>query len=65
MAKGLGIAATAEGIETKEQLEIVRSEGCTEIQGFLISKPRPAVEIKQMLLSVREGSEKFARVGAA
>src|SRR5262249_3113566 len=65
MAKGLGIAATAEGIETKEQLEIVRSEGCTEIQGFLISKPRPAVEIKQMLLSARQSSRKFARVGAA
>jgi len=41
----LGIATTAEGIETVEQLERVRAEGCTEVQGYLFSPPRPASEI--------------------
>ena len=41
MANGLGMATTAEGVETKEQLETVRAEGCTEMQGFLFSRPLP------------------------
>ncbi|MGP0095169.1 MAG: putative bifunctional diguanylate cyclase/phosphodiesterase [Xanthobacteraceae bacterium] len=65
MANGLGMATTAEGVETKEQLEIVRSEGCTEMQGFLFSKPRPAREIEQMLLSMRESGKKHKRAGVA
>jgi diguanylate cyclase (GGDEF)-like protein len=51
MAKGLGMAATAEGVETQEQLETVRTEGCTEMQGFLFSKPRPQHEIEALYLS--------------
>lgn len=51
MARGLGMAATAEGVETQEQLETVRSEGCTEMQGFLFSKPRPQHEIEKLYLS--------------
>jgi predicted signal transduction protein with EAL and GGDEF domain len=45
----LKVPTTAEGIETKEQLELVRVAGCTEFQGFLFSKPKPATEIKQLL----------------
>ena len=41
----LGIATTAEGVETREQLEQVRAEGCTEVQGYLFSAPRPASEL--------------------
>ena len=37
----LGMSTTAEGVETKEQLDQVRAEGCTEIQGFLIGHPLP------------------------
>ncbi len=51
MAKGLGMAATAEGVETQEQLETVRSEGCTEMQGYLFSRPRPQHEIEKLFLS--------------
>ena len=41
----LGMATTAEGVETKEQLDRVRAEGCTEMQGFYICHPSPAKEI--------------------
>jgi diguanylate cyclase (GGDEF)-like protein/PAS domain S-box-containing protein len=56
MANGLGMATTAEGVETKEQLESVRSEGCTEIQGYYFSRPRPASEIEALYLSYREAT---------
>ncbi len=45
LGASLGIATTAEGVETREQLERLRREGCTEVQGFLFSPPRPAGEI--------------------
>ena len=45
----LGIATTAEGVETKEQVERVRQEGCTEMQGFYFSPPRPIDEIRKLL----------------
>jgi diguanylate cyclase (GGDEF)-like protein len=51
MAKGMGVSTTAEGVETREQLEIVRAEGCTEVQGFLISPPVPAQEVEALLRS--------------
>jgi EAL domain-containing protein (putative c-di-GMP-specific phosphodiesterase class I) len=49
MAKGLGMTTTAEGVETPEQLEMVRSEGCTEVQGFLFGQPVKADEIERLL----------------
>jgi EAL domain-containing protein (putative c-di-GMP-specific phosphodiesterase class I) len=41
LAQRLGMATTAEGIETKEQLDLVRRLGCTEGQGYLLGKPKP------------------------
>ena len=49
LGQGLNIRITAEGVETAEQLARLRIEGCTEVQGFLISPPRPATEIPRML----------------
>ena len=49
MANGLGMVTTAEGVETKEQLDTVRAEGCTEMQGFLFSQPLPAHEVVALL----------------
>jgi diguanylate cyclase (GGDEF)-like protein len=45
LGASLGIETTAEGIETSEQLEAMRVAGCTEVQGFLLSRPRPAAEL--------------------
>ena len=33
LTSGLGVVATAEGVETREQLDRIRSQGCTEMQG--------------------------------
>ena len=45
----LGMVTTAEGVETKEQYDIVRAEGCTEIQGYLLSPPKAAKDIAHLL----------------
>jgi diguanylate cyclase (GGDEF)-like protein len=52
----LGIATTAEGVETKEQVERVRQEGCTEMQGFYFSPPRPIDEIRKMLAQEQQAT---------
>ncbi len=51
LANGMGMTATAEGVETREQLDRIASEGCTEMQGFLFSKPLPAREIERLFLN--------------
>ena len=53
LANGMGMTATAEGVETAEQLDRIASEGCTEMQGFLFSRPLPAAEIERQFLSGR------------
>jgi diguanylate cyclase (GGDEF)-like protein len=47
LAKGLGMETTAEGVETQVQRDMVASEGCTEMQGFLFSRPLPVHEIER------------------
>lgn len=49
IGKMLGIATTAEGVETEEQLALVRSEGCTEVQGYLFSAPVPASDVEKVM----------------
>jgi EAL domain-containing protein (putative c-di-GMP-specific phosphodiesterase class I) len=50
------MATIAEGVETKEQLDRVRAEGCTEAQGYYFSRPRPASEIAALLSSMQQTS---------
>jgi diguanylate cyclase (GGDEF)-like protein len=47
LGKGLGIATTAEGVETIEQLRQVRNEGCTEVQGYYFSAPQPSDSLRK------------------
>jgi diguanylate cyclase (GGDEF)-like protein len=54
LGRSLGIATTAEGVETEEQLERVREEGCTEMQGYFFSPPRPIKEIERLFLTRAE-----------
>jgi EAL domain-containing protein (putative c-di-GMP-specific phosphodiesterase class I) len=51
LAKGLGMVATAEGVETAKQRDTVASEGCTEMQGFLFSHPLPAREVERLFIA--------------
>ena len=46
LAQALGVAVTAEGAETGEQLSLLRELGCTFAQGFYFSKPLPEDEIR-------------------
>jgi diguanylate cyclase (GGDEF)-like protein len=54
LGKNLGMATTAEGVETDEQLGHLRQEGCTEVQGYLFSRPLPATDILHLLDKVHK-----------
>ncbi|WIW47341.1 GAF domain-containing protein [Bradyrhizobium sp. 62B] len=49
MGKALGMTVVAEGVENAEQEAFLRTHGCDEMQGFLISKPVPAREMAELL----------------
>ena len=47
LAKCLNMTSTAEGVETQQQLDTLKAIGCTEMQGYLFIKARPAKELRQ------------------
>ncbi len=49
LGRSLGVMTTAEGVETELQLDIVRENGCSEVQGFLFSPPLPASAATELL----------------
>ncbi|KAB2919095.1 MAG: EAL domain-containing protein [Hyphomicrobiaceae bacterium] len=49
LAHGLGMTTTAEGVETQAQMEAVRAEGCTEMQGYLFARPLPLQDVEKLL----------------
>jgi diguanylate cyclase (GGDEF)-like protein/PAS domain S-box-containing protein len=49
MTHALGLHVVAEGVETEEQLQFLRDEGCDISQGYLISRPVPLDELRQWL----------------
>ena len=53
LAHKLGMTTTAEGVETQEHLEMLRTAGCTEIQGYLISTPQPSANLPALLARYR------------
>ncbi|MDB5699541.1 MAG: hypothetical protein JWN69_2345 [Alphaproteobacteria bacterium] len=50
LAHGLGLTATAEGVERRETLELLRELGCDQAQGFLISEPLAPTELVPWLM---------------
>jgi EAL domain-containing protein (putative c-di-GMP-specific phosphodiesterase class I) len=56
LGSSLGIATTAEGVETKEQVDRVREEGCTEMQGYFFSPPKPIKDIARFFPQKQESA---------
>jgi EAL domain-containing protein (putative c-di-GMP-specific phosphodiesterase class I) len=52
LGRDLGIEITAEGVETREQLEMLERVGCDEIQGYLFSRPVPEATVIPLLRSM-------------
>lgn len=50
LAKTIGIHTIAEGVETREQLDILAELGCEEIQGFYLGRPVPKAEFEKLFL---------------
>ncbi|MCC2971512.1 EAL domain-containing protein [Massilia sp. IC2-476] len=49
MAHALGMSVVAEGVETAEQLDILRALDCNEVQGYYIARPVPAPDMQAMM----------------
>ena len=60
LGRSLGMATTAEGVETEAQLDTIRRQGCTEVQGFLFSPPLPSSAIDR-LFSAEGGMDDLLR----
>jgi EAL domain-containing protein (putative c-di-GMP-specific phosphodiesterase class I) len=49
IAEYLGVPVIAEGVETKEQLELLKNAGCSLVQGYYFSKPIPPDQFEQLI----------------
>ncbi|AUC97266.1 MULTISPECIES: EAL domain-containing protein [Bradyrhizobium] len=49
------MTTTAEGVETAQQQQLLRELGCSEMQGYLFSPPKPAAQIRELLAGHRRG----------
>jgi diguanylate cyclase (GGDEF)-like protein len=56
LGRSLGMTTVAEGVETPEQLRRIRAEGCTDVQGYLISRPLAADALLTLLAAPRPGA---------
>jgi EAL domain-containing protein (putative c-di-GMP-specific phosphodiesterase class I) len=54
VASTLGMVTTAEGVETQEQLTYLQAEGCTEVQGYLISRPLLTNDVRRILAKPKD-----------
>ncbi len=63
LAEALGMETTAEGVENAGQLDILREQGCSQIQGFYFSKPIVEAEVQRMLASDLEGEAQARLAG--
>jgi len=54
LGRSLAMTTTAEGVETEAQLAHLKHEGCTEVQGYLFSRPRPARELASLIRALEK-----------
>jgi diguanylate cyclase (GGDEF)-like protein len=60
LGHSFGMTTTAEGVETQQQLDLMRAEGCTEVQGYFYSKPVAASDVIQLLSGFQERAQAAA-----
>ena len=60
LGRSLGIVTTAEGVETRDQLEVLRTEGCTDAQGYLFSQPQNAAGVRDFLAALDDRAKAVA-----
>ena len=60
LSRILGMRTTAEGIETAEQLEQIRSHGCTEVQGYFVGRPVATQELACVITTLRATASESA-----
>ena len=60
MASQLGLSVIAEGVETKQQLELLHDWGCGEIQGYFLGRPMDAESVLEFMINYRRDSGQFA-----
>ena len=56
MAHAMGLEVICEGVETREQLEFLKTHGCDLAQGYYFCKPRSVAEITEVFIGVKNGS---------
>ena len=49
LGHALGLTVTAEGVETEEQVDLLRKQGCDQMQGYYFSRPVPAEALAELL----------------
>jgi len=60
LGRGLGMPVVAEGVETQEQLDALRAEGCDQVQGYLIARPNPISHFESVVMD-RAGGKRRRR----
>ncbi len=61
LCAGIGATVTAEGVETAQQIEVLRASGCCEVQGFGIGHPAPAIETRAWINAFRASHAEASR----
>ncbi len=65
LGPSLGMSTTVEGVETETQARLVRNLGCTDMQGYFISRPVPATAVPGLIASLTHRPAKNVTGGGA
>jgi EAL domain-containing protein (putative c-di-GMP-specific phosphodiesterase class I) len=60
LGHSLQMTIIAEGVETLEQLNMLRDEGCTEVQGYYFSRPRPVRDLPVLIAQIHKINDRPA-----
>jgi diguanylate cyclase (GGDEF)-like protein len=63
LGRALSLPVIAEGVETEEQLAFLAKEGCNEVQGYLIGRPQPLAQYRQVVTKFAETPRMAAVAG--